>query len=133
MDDIQTKEDIYKIITTFYTKGIADDSLGPVFKQRLSIENWDEHMETITNFWSDIILKTYFYSGRPFPKHLGLGIKAEHFARWLSLFHESITEMFEGENAQKMHQMADQIGQTFSSRIEHIEGNGGKFNLLTYS
>ena len=75
---------IAAMVQLFYTTARADQDLGPVFKATVS--DWDHHMEIVADFWSHALLGTTRYTRHPFPVHMTLPIKPEHFDRWLALF-----------------------------------------------
>ena len=80
-------------------------------------------MPTMYAFWGSILLGSGTYSGRPFPKHLALPIKQEHFDRWLLLFHSNIDEQFIGELAEEAKTRASTIAQIFTAKIKAIKGS----------
>lgn len=64
-----------------------------------------------------VLLGKNGYKGQPFPKHLVLPISGEHFNRWLTLFEQTIDELFEGEKAEEAKQRAMMIAQTFQYKM----------------
>ena len=79
-----SEEQISALVNTFYTSARQDAELGPVFNS--AIADWDHHMQVVADFWSHALLGTTRYNRHPFPAHLSLPIKPEHFDRWLALF-----------------------------------------------
>jgi len=111
--DIKTREDIYKLVSTFYSKVRVDDTLGPFFDK---IEDWDEHLDRLTTFWeSSLFLKTKYF-GDPLAAHAkadrehGNKISELHFGVWLNLWFETIEELFEGETAENAKRRARKMG-----------------------
>lgn len=83
-----TEPMITTLVHAFYAKVRRDATLGPIFNAR--IEDWDEHLEKLSAFWSSIVLMSGRYKGRPMPVHAAIvEISPEHFQRWLSLFRET--------------------------------------------
>lgn len=79
------------VVDDFYRKARADDVIGPIFNRVVADEDWPAHLDKIESFWSSMLLGTGTYSGRPMPKHLAIDDLGDpHFARWLSLFKESV-------------------------------------------
>jgi hemoglobin len=115
--DVKNREDVHKIISTFYSNGINDEVLGPIFSKHITEDVWSHHMEAITDFWCGILFHTSDYNGRPFPKHIPLGLKVQHFHSWLALFHHTIASHYEGVNADIMHIRADNIANMFSAKL----------------
>jgi hemoglobin len=98
LPDIQTEEDIKRLVDTFYDKVNADELLGPVFNTVAQV-HWPAHLPTMYDFWSSLLLGTTRYKGRPFPKHLTLPVALPHFERWLALFTGTVRENFAGNSA----------------------------------
>ena len=86
MKTIESKEDIIVFVDTFYKKVNKDELLSRIFNAIAKV-HWESHMPTMYAFWTSLLLDAGIYSGRPFPKHLSLPIKQEHFDRWMELFH----------------------------------------------
>lgn len=115
--DITSEEDIRLMVDSFYTKVNADELLSPIFNDIAKI-NWNTHLPRMYNFWNTILFFRGDYKGNPFEKHSPLPIHAEHFSRWLLLFHTTIDELFDGPNAEEAKLRARTIGWTFQSKME---------------
>lgn len=122
MKTITSQEDIILLVDTFYDKVNKDELLSPIFNEIAKV-HWETHMPTMYAFWGSILLGSGTYSGRPFPKHLALPIKQEHFDRWLLLFHSNIDEQFIGELAEEAKTRASTIAQIFTAKIKAIKGS----------
>jgi hemoglobin len=83
---------ISNCVRLFYTKGLDDRLLGPVFG---AIHDLPAHLEIIQNFWSRSLLGTERYQGHPYSVHTSLPIEPEHFQRWLELFTGSARKHFQ--------------------------------------
>jgi hemoglobin len=108
MNDIQSEEDIETLVHTFYGKVRADELLSPVFNAVIK-GDWDEHLKTMCNFWSTLLLYTRKYQSDPMAKHLPLPLQKEHFERWLALFNETLAGSFEGTTANEAKRRAANI------------------------
>jgi hemoglobin len=82
---------IATLVQRFYERAREDALIGPIFMG--AVQQWDEHIANITDFWSSVMLRTGRYQGRPMRPHLILPLEAHHFDRWLSLFEETATEV----------------------------------------
>lgn len=122
MKTIESQDDIIVLVDTFYQKVNKDELLSPIFNKIAKV-HWDSHMPTMYAFWGSILLDTGTYSGRPFPKHLSLLIKQEHFDKWLLLFHTNIDEQFSRDLAEEAKTRASTIAQIFISKIKSIKGD----------
>ena len=83
---------IVELVRAFYAKVRRDPVLGPIFNRE--VEDWDEHLAKLTNFWSSVMLMTGRFKGRPMAAHAALAdITPEHFAHWLAMFAETAEEI----------------------------------------
>lgn len=112
--DIKTREDVYLLVSSFYTKVRKDSVLGPFFNN--AIKDWSAHLETLTTFWeASLFLKTK-YSGNPLKAHERVdkennnSITEKHFGLWINLWFETIDELFEGDYAQNAKERARKMG-----------------------
>ncbi|GGA55592.1 group III truncated hemoglobin [Pelagibacterium lentulum] len=115
-----TDDGIALLVRTFYDRAREDDVLGPIFNR--AVQDWDEHIAQITDFWSSIMLRTGRYSGRPLNPHLRLPLEAEHFDRWLALFEQTATELFSSEIAHEFMIRARRIADNFELAIGSMRG-----------
>lgn len=108
--DIQNREDIFLLVSSFYKKVRKDTVLGPFFND--VIKDWDAHLDNLTSFWeSSLFLKTR-YLGNPLEVHTRIdkennhAITEKHFGLWMNLWFETIDELFEGDYANNAKQRA---------------------------
>jgi hemoglobin len=113
-NDIQTRDDVFLLVSSFYKKVRKDIILGPFFNE--AIKDWDAHLENLTSFWeSSLFLKTKYY-GNPLETHVKVDkdnnncITELHFGLWLNLWLQSIDELFEGEYAENAKSRARKMG-----------------------
>jgi hemoglobin len=86
------EELIRSIVDEFYRRARREERLGPVFETH--IDDWDGHLDRMTDFWSAALLRTGRYSGRPVERHRAIeGLNAEHFDRWISLFTDTVRDL----------------------------------------
>ena len=114
MNDISSKDDITKLVLTFYEKVKKNDELSPFFKDL----DFEVHMPKMIHFWSFALLNEPGYTTNVVEKHLHMPLKEVHFERWLNLFNETIDEHFSGEIANQAKQRAQLIGWTIKSKIQ---------------
>jgi hemoglobin len=119
MKDIETKEDVERMVNGFYTLVNEDPLLGPVFN-RVAEVNWKDHLPIMYKFWSSLLLGTGEYKGQPFPKHAVLPIDAAHFERWLLLFEQNLRDQFAGPVAEQAMNQARQIARVFEFKLTQI-------------
>ncbi len=86
-----SEEQISQLVHTFYARVRRDAQLGPIFEAH--IDDWDQHLAKLVDFWSSVLLRTGRFSGTPMPKHAALpGLDAGLFRHWLSLFRSTAAE-----------------------------------------
>lgn len=103
------------LIRTFYDRARADALIGPIFEA--AVDDWDEHIGKISDFWSNIMLRTSRYNGRPMRPHLILPLEGEHFDRWLQLFEGTARELFPADVADAFIIRARRIADSFEMAI----------------
>lgn len=115
--DIQSKEDVEKLMAAFYGKATKDEIIG----QKFDGIDMSKHIPRIVDFWRTIIFYDGNFKGSPFDKHIPLHLKNKDFERWLFLFEETMNEYFEGEKATEMINRAKLIGKTFEYKINTLQ------------
>lgn len=112
MKTIDNREDISKLVHTFYAKIRNNELLGPIFNSHISEEQWSEHLKKLTDFWETNLFGIAKFKGNPSAKHINVdknmnySIEQTHFGVWLQLWFETIDQLFEGELAFKAKQSA---------------------------
>jgi hemoglobin len=87
-----TEELIRAVVVEFYRRARREAVLGPVFE--VYIQEWDTHLDRMTDFWSAALLRTGRYSGRPVERHRGIdNLRDEHFRHWIVLFEETVRDL----------------------------------------
>ena len=108
--EINTRNDVEAIVSSFYAKVRVDETLGPIFNR--VITDWDLHLEHLTNFWNMNLFGVKDYSGDPISAHQHVdeqtpgGITPYHFGTWLNLWFETIDASYEGDIADIMKRRA---------------------------
>lgn len=114
-----TEAHLERLVQEFYAKARADELLGPIFST--FVDDWDHHLKIVQNFWSHALLGTSRYSGSPFPVHMELPIKREHFLRWVELFSETAHETLPPDSAAFAIGRAHHMAQSFHMGVQPLE------------
>ena len=118
MTDVLSRAEIDVVVRKFYSKAIADETIGHFF-EGLDLE---AHLPTIGDFWDNMVFRSGKYQGGMMYKHFQLNAKhtmeKEHFYRWLDLFTKTIEENYQGPNAEGMKNSALSLARTIYGRIE---------------
>ena len=101
---------IEALVRAFYARARADAALGPVFES--AVHDWDEHIETLTRFWSSVMLTSGRYKGNPVAAHRPLPIEPALFGRWLALWGETAHELFDPAIAAAFRAKAERIAES---------------------
>jgi hemoglobin len=108
-----TEDAIARLVDAFYAKVREDPRLGPIFVGAIGDDGWADHLATLRDFWSSVVLKTGRYGGKPHLVHRDLDLCPEHFERWLALFEMTAREVCPGEAAgffvDRAHRIADSL------------------------
>lgn len=129
--DIQTREDIYQLVTLFYAKVRKDTVLGPFFNDK--IEDWEAHHQHLTTFWESSLFMSRKlekkYSGNPLEVHVTVdkennnSITELHFGIWLNHWIQTIETLFDGEVADNAKRRARKMGTFMYLKIFEARAN----------
>lgn len=121
--DIRGRDEIVRLVDTFYHKVRADEKLGFIFDQVAAID-WDAHLPKMYAFWQTVLFRDGGFRGDPIGKHARLvpltHMGREQFDRWLELFKETVDELFAGENADHIQRCAEDMANVIHSKIHSI-------------
>ncbi len=115
LKEIENREDIYLLISTFYNKIKFDDFIGPFFLKAIPVSEWDAHVDKLTDFWETNLFFANKYKGNLMQVHQKLDvtnnykITQKHFGKWLELWISTLDELFYGEKALKAKNSARNI------------------------
>ncbi len=110
-----TERQISTLVRAFYERARADDQLAPLFDA--AIQDWDEHLRIVADFWSHVLLGTGRYRGSPFVPHTRLPIELGHFSRWLDLFSQTAVEVLPEPAATKAIAKARHMTESFKAGL----------------
>ncbi|WP_414000028.1 group III truncated hemoglobin [Flavobacterium sp. W1B] len=111
---IENRDDLKLLVTTFYDKIRADEEIGFFFNE--TITDWDEHLEKLTDFWETNLFAVKKYKGNPILAHNAVDkrfdqrITPNEFGIWLNLWFATLDELFEGENVEILKRRARKMG-----------------------
>ncbi len=119
--DIETREDIERLVRAFYSKALTDPIIGWIFTDIAHLDV-EEHVPQIASFWETILLGAQSYRGGAFRPHVALHYKVRlrsgHFERWLVLWRATVDELFEGDRAELAKAHALRVARAFHGRLE---------------
>jgi hemoglobin len=137
--DIETRDDVERLVRAFYTRALGDPIIGWLFTDIAKLD-LEAHVPQITSFWETILLGAHSYGGGAFRPHAELHAKAQlrkaHFDRWLTLWRETIDELFAGERAELAKAHAERVAKAFHGRLTEpvpFEQSGGLVVIHQYN
>ncbi|HQQ62591.1 MAG TPA: group III truncated hemoglobin [Pseudomonadales bacterium] len=118
--DIQTRDDLARIVTVFYQTLLTDPIVGFFFTDIVQLD-LAQHIPKITDFWAFQLLGDKTYRGNVFAVHHQLHLKAaltaDHFHRWVFLLHRTIDSLYTGPTAEAMKLKAAAIAAKMASAL----------------
>jgi hemoglobin len=124
--DISSREDIEKLVNTFYSKVIKDESIGFIFNDIMKVD-WNKHLPVMYDFWENLLLDKPGYYGNTMGVHFEVNrkikLEPEYFEIWLSLFFSTVDELFQGTIAENAKKKAKSIADLMSWKMNN-EKNG---------
>ena len=112
---IRGRVDVFLLISIFYTKIKMDEFIGPIFLRAIPAEDWESHLEKLTDFWETNLFFAKKHKGNPMQVYQKLDaennftITQKHFGKWLELWIATLDELFTGKKALKAKESARNI------------------------
>lgn len=132
MPDFESRDDIDVVVRDFYGRAFADPLLGPIFTD-IAHMDLEAHMPVMLDFWETVLFRAGLYKRNALAVHVDLHAKAaltaEHFGRWIDLWHATVDDHFSGEVADRAKVQAARIAWSMSRRL--MGESGSKFVTIT--
>lgn len=120
---IESRKEIEQLVDRFYSKVREDELLGEIFEKIIQ-DKWPEHLDKMYRFWETVLLEDHTYFGSPFTPHAHMPVEERHFKRWVSLFNETVDDLFEGEKAEKAKWQGGRMAEMFHLKINYFRKSG---------
>lgn len=125
-NDIVSREDVKLLVDTFYDRVNQSDLLGFIFNDIAQV-NWGFHLPKMYSFWASVLLGEQSFSGNPMQKYIQLSFETEmsktQFDEWISLFHQTVDELFSGRMAEEAKLRAMRVAHNFQRNIEAVHNS----------
>jgi len=113
-----TRKNIRIMVDRFYSKILKNELLADFFIEKLGDEmitdEWQGHLDLLTDFWASITLDDHTYAGQPIKPHMRMkGLTRESFDRWQELFFETVDRLYTKEIADIFKNHAVMIANNF--------------------
>jgi hemoglobin len=121
--DIANRKDLLTLLTQFYNKLLADESISYLFTDVAKID-LHHHLDILVNFWDSVLFQSDTYRKNAMQPHMNLHqaspLQKHHFETWLSYFNETVDELFEGEKALLAKERALSIATVMQIKIKQL-------------
>lgn len=103
---------IAEVVNAFYARVREDDEIGPLFNA--AVDDWDEHLDKLSRFWSAVMLTSGRYKGNPMMAHQRhvQSITPQMFDRWLALWGQVTAERLPPATAAALQNKAAHIAES---------------------
>lgn len=104
-------EQITTLLSVFYGRVRKDPEIGPVFNR--IVDDWDEHLTRLEDFWSSLMLASGRYKGNPLAMHALHSdlITPTMFDSWLAIWARTTDELLPPDIASIMQTKAHRIAE----------------------
>lgn len=120
--DIESRQDIELLLSHFYKKAFADDTIGHFFTEVVPLD-LSIHIPVIADFWESLLLGTRGYRKNVMEVHQHIhslsAIIKQHLDQWVKLFTETVDERYAGPRANLMKQRARSIATLMDLKLNH--------------
>lgn len=125
--DIETREDLDRLMRNFYDRLLSDDRMRPIFIDVAQLD-LETHFPHLVEFWHSLLFLTGAYKRNVMEKHLVLhqkiALEPKHFEIWLQYFRESVDNLFEGSRSEDAKQRAESIALLMQVKIKQMDQKG---------
>jgi hemoglobin len=105
MEDITNRNDLDRLMATFYGSLLADKNISYIFTDVVKID-LPSHLPHIVDFWEQNLFNTGNYRNNVMQVHMEINAKEHlspmHFKTWLSHLETAVDTMFKGINAERI-------------------------------
>lgn len=119
--DIQSREDIELLVSTFYDDVKKDGTIGYIFQEIIGAD-WSHHLPIMYQFWETVLLGKTSYKGNPIQKHIQLDkhipLQDDHYKQWLHLWVNTVDKLYEGEIADLAKNRASNMVHLIKMKVE---------------
>jgi hemoglobin len=124
--DLATRDDVTRLVTTFYSRAFADPLLGTIFTDVAHMD-LEHHLPIMADFWQTVLFNAGLYHRNTLQLHYVLHAKhplhAQHFDRWLQLWIGTVDDLFEGPVAELAKEQASLIAGSIRRRLHGRSGS----------
>lgn len=119
--DLADRADVEALLRRFYGQVLVDDVLAEPFAEVREVSGLDDHIPVMANFWETVLFRAGLYKGSALTAHRVVhdrtALSARHFIRWLTMWKETVDEMYSGPVAEQAKIQASRIAWAMHRRL----------------
>lgn len=127
MQDIESREDIHKVVHDFYYKLLDIPEMKLFFAEGMEMD-MESHLDIIVSFWESALLGASNYKGNVMLKHIELDkikrLDEAHFDIWVDNWKLSIDTHYLGDKADEAKIKAESIKNLMIYKIQASRKSG---------
>lgn len=118
--DLVDRADVEALLRRFYGRALDDEVLAEPFAE-LRSTGLEAHVPTMCDFWETVLFRAGLYRGSALQAHRDIHARTplseRHFRRWLTLWHNTVDEMYQGPAADRAKVQAGRIAWAMHRRL----------------
>lgn len=118
--DLGDRADVEALLRRFYGRVMLDDTLGEPFAE-LRSAGLDSHIPVMADFWETALFRAGLYRGSALHAHRRVHqrtpLSGRHFVRWLTVWNDTVDEMFSGPVADRAKVQGTRIAWAMHRRL----------------
>lgn len=118
--DLATRTDVEALLRRFYGRVMVDDVLAEPFAEVRS-KGLESHIPVMTDFWETALFRAGLYRGSALHAHRRvherIPLNGGHFVRWLTVWNDTVDEMFQGPVAERAKIQGSRIAWAMHRRL----------------
>ncbi|MBU9764640.1 group III truncated hemoglobin [Mycobacterium sp. TNTM28] len=123
-EDLAGHDDVELLLWRFYSKALSDPILAEPFAE-LRANGLRSHLPVMCDFWETALFRAGLYHRNALTVHRELHarhpLSARHFVRWLTLWTETIDELYEGPYAERAKAQGGRIAKAMHRRLAGVD------------
>ncbi|OMC34905.1 cyanoglobin [Mycobacterium sp. GA-1841] len=123
-EDLTGRDDVELLLWRFYGKALSDPVLAEPFAE-LRAKGLRSHLPVMCDFWETVLFRAGLYHGSALTVHRDLHgrhpLSARHFVRWLTLWTETVDELYQGPHAERAKLQAGRIAKAMHRRLAGVD------------
>jgi hemoglobin len=120
MPDLTERADVDALLQRFYRRALIDEVLAAPFAE-LRATGLEAHLPKMCDFWETVLFRAGLYRGSALQVHRHIHrrtpLSGGHFVRWLTIWCETVDEMYRGPRAEQAKVQAARIAWAMQRRL----------------